>query len=629
MSALAARRAPATRRSARWVGSVLAAVAFGLAGGGNATAEVTGAADDLRTGWYPDEPSLAPGQITKEHFKQVFEDKLEGQIYAQPLTANGTLLVVTEENWAYGLDPTTGSVRWKRQFGTSVEAGEAPGAPIKCTDLEPRVGITGTPVIDTEHNVAYFVSNRYVSGSSGAIAWYMHAIELSSGNELANFPVQITGEAQNLTPETAQFEPVQLLQRPALLMMNGVVYAGFGSHCDNTPYEGWIVGVSAATGQVVTKWATSAAHGGSIWQSGGGLVSDGPGQILFSTGNDAGEPGVWDPPEGSGKQSPPPEGKLGEAVVRVEAQAGGALATKDYFSPFNSQLLDEQDLDLGSAAPVGLPSPYFGTSKVPHLLVQESKTGSVYLLDRDGLGGRAKEANNVVQELGPYSGVWGAAAVWPGEGGYVAVPTPNLRFFKYGESAGTPALSEVAKTPDEASFGSGSPIVTSNGTNSGSGVLWITWCPPQGCQEAELRAYHPTSTGEPEPFWAAKVGYATKFSRPDASGGRVYVGNREGAVIGFGPASSSEPPPAVRRVSPPRGPIAGRTTVSISGSNLTAATAVTFGSTGAASFTVNSATSITAVSPPETAGRVDVTVTTPSGTSAISRRDRFRFVKHR
>jgi iron transport multicopper oxidase len=606
---------------------VIAALLLALAAAPSAAAEVTGAADDLRTGWYPDEPSLAPAQITKEHFRQVFEDKLEGQIYAQPLTANGTLLVVTEQNWAYGIDPTAGSVRWKRQLGTAVEAGESPQATIKCTDLEPRVGITGTPVIDTEHGVAYFVSNRYLSGSSGPIGWFMHAIELSNGNELPNFPVQITGEAQNLAPEVVPFEPVQLLQRPALLMMNGVVYAAFGSHCDISPFEGWIVGVSATSGQVVTKWATSAAHGGSIWQSGGGLVSDGPNRILFSTGNDAGEPGVWDPPEGPGTQSPAPEGRLGESVVRVEAQSGGALATKDYFSPFNSKLLDEQDLDVGSSAPVGLPSPYFGTAKVPHLLLQESKIGSVYLLNRDGLGGRGSAANNVLQELGPYGGVWGAASVWPGEGGYVAVPAFSLRFFKYGESAGAPAVAEVAHTAEEASFGSGSPIVTSNGTTSGSGVLWITWCPPVGCQEAELRAYNPASSGEPEPFWTAKVGFASKFSRPDASGGHIYVGNREGALIGFG--ATSGPPPSVRRVSPPRGSSTGGTSVRISGANLTGATAVSFGSSGAASFTVNSATSITAVSPAESPARVDVTVTTPGGTSALSRRDRFRFVKHR
>jgi hypothetical protein len=533
------------RRRLRWLLGVLPVAMLVLACAGPTFAEVTGAADNLRTGWYPDEPSLTPALLSGGSFQRVFKDHLQGQIYAQPLTANGTLLVVTEENWAYGLDPLTGAMRWEKQFGTAVEAGEAAGATIKCTDLEPRVGITGTPVIDTEHNAAYFVSNSYISGSSGQIGWYMNAIELRTGKELPKFPVQIEGEAQNLTSEKVKFEPVHQLQRPALLMMNGVVYAAFGSHCDINPYQGWIVGVNAS-GEVVTKWATS-GHGGSIWQSGGGLVSDVSGQILFSTGNDDIEPGVWDPPEGSGKQTPEPEGKLGESVVRVEAQAGGELATRDYFSPFNSKVLDEKDLDVGSSAPVGLPSPYFGNVKVPHLLVQEGKAGTIYLLNRDGLGGRGSTSNNVVQELGGFTGFWGAAAVWPGEGGYVdfASVQGHLHFFKYGEKSGEPALIAETKSSEEFAFGSGSPIVTSNGTASGSGILWINWCPKAGCKEAEaeLRAYNPAGGEGAKPVWQEKIGSAAKFSRPDASNGHIYVGNREGDIFGFsGPQLTSSSP---------------------------------------------------------------------------------------
>ena len=101
-------------------------------------------------------------------------------------------------------------------------------------------------------------------------------------------------------------------------MMNGVVYAGFGSHCDNQPYQGWVVGVSTA-GKLETMWAT-APNGGAIWQAGGGLISDGPGQILFTTGNGFGEPGE-EPPPGPGNK--PPSG-LGQSVVRVEVQGGDA-----------------------------------------------------------------------------------------------------------------------------------------------------------------------------------------------------------------------------------------------------------------------------------------------------------------
>jgi hypothetical protein len=414
-------------------------------------------------------------------------------------------------------------------------------------------------VIDTAQNVAYLVSNQYVSGKSGPIAWYMHAIKLDSGEEVAPFPVEIKGNARNLPGVT--FEPTQALQRPALLMMDGVVYAGFGSHCDNQPYEGWIAGVSIAgapgAGALKTLWATS-AHGDSIWQAGDGLISDGPGQIIFSTGNAfTSEPETWDPPKGTtGKQKPPPEGHLGESVVRVEVQAGGELQTTDYFSPFNDAALDVGDLDLGSSAPIALPAPYFGTPSVPHLLVQSGKEGYVYLLNRDGLGGRGETADNVLQRVEPaFGGVWDGAAVWPGEGGYVYIPTVSapadtsekgghFGFFKYAVKEGRPELSLAGESADIFAFGSGSPIVTSNQVQSGSAILWTTWCPtsPGSCHEAKLRAYSPVprENRELQILRELPIGQASKFSRPLASGGHLYVGNREGDLIAFaGPQLSS------------------------------------------------------------------------------------------
>jgi hypothetical protein len=81
----------------------------------------------------------------------------------------------------------------------------------------------------------------------------------------------------------------------------------------------------------------------------------------------------------------------------------------------------------------------------------------------------------------------------------------------------------------------------------------------------------------------------------------------------------------VTAVSPSSGPTAGGTSVTITGTGLTAASSVKFGTTNASSFTVNSPTSITATSPAEPAGTVDVTVNTPNGTSASSQADRFTF----
>jgi hypothetical protein len=85
------------------------------------------------------------------------------------------------------------------------------------------------------------------------------------------------------------------------------------------------------------------------------------------------------------------------------------------------------------------------------------------------------------------------------------------------------------------------------------------------------------------------------------------------------------PLPAIKKLSPKKGPPTGETTVNITGSGFTGATSVMFGSVPAMGFTVNSDTSITAVSPAEAAMTVDVTVTGPGGTSEVSRHDHFKF----
>src|SRR6516164_6782560 len=84
------------------------------------------------------------------------------------------------------------------------------------------------------------------------------------------------------------------------------------------------------------------------------------------------------------------------------------------------------------------------------------------------------------------------------------------------------------------------------------------------------------------------------------------------------------PPPTVANVNPNTGPMPGGTSVTITGTNFSDATAVRFGSNAAGSFTVDGATQITATSPAGV-GTVDVTVTTEGGTSAISSGDRFTY----
>jgi hypothetical protein len=138
--------------------------------------------------------------------------------------------------------------------------------------------------------------------------------------------------------------------------------------------------------------------------------------------------------------------------------------------------------------------------------------------------------------------VWDGSAVWPGEGGYLYIPAVNggsghLRFFKNGvnQATGEPALSLAATSPEEFAFGSGAPIVTSDATTSDSAILWITRCVYYDCGEAELIAYDPVPLGTEslKVLWRAPLDAATKFSRPDAAGGHIYVGNAEGDLYAF------------------------------------------------------------------------------------------------
>ena len=113
------------------------------------------------------------------------------------------------------------------------------------------------------------------------------------------------------------------------------------------------------------------------------------------------------------------------------------------------------------------------------------------------------------------------------------------------------------------------------------------------------------------------------FSAFDQYGNEIYNQSNRAYLLlapGFVPA------PRITRVSPTSGPAAGGTTLTITGTAFTNAMAVTFGSTPAASFTVNGDTSITAISPAASAGTVDITVTTAGGTSSASSNDQFAFI---
>ncbi len=506
---------------------------------------ITNSSEDLRTGWYPGESAITPELVKGGTFGQEWSTAVDGQVYAQPLLYDGTLLAATEKNHVYGLNPATGAVKWEKTLPHGIPWNPAE---IGCADLTPSIGVTGTPVIDPGTGIAYLTHRTFASGTSGPSRWYMDAISVATGEEQPGFPVELGGEAQNIKGIT--FDPSFQLQRPGLLLMNGVVYAGFGSDCDYGEYQGWVFGVTEA-GTVKARWASSPTGAG-IWQSGSGLTSDGPGTILLSTGN-----GYI--PEERIPGDKPPIG-LGQSIVRLRVQPNGELKATDFFAPYNAEALNTWDADFGSGGVTGLPSEYFGTSAVPDLAVAVGKDGYVYLVDRDELGGFGEGPggeDKVVQRIGPRGGVWSRPGVWPGEGGWVYIPTASggssaggsegsLDVYSYGLTPkGTPALSLAGSSgepsqggslpPEPFGFSTSAPVITSDGTETGSALVWLIWAPNGSGAGAQLRAYLPIpEKRKPVLVWSAAVGNSAKFAIPGVGLGRLYVGTRDEHVVGFG-----------------------------------------------------------------------------------------------
>lgn len=520
--------------AASLVAAVLAASVSVLTAPAAAADNTTISTDNLRTGWDRNEPGLSPSSVSAQDFGRLFSTPVDGQVYAQPLSVAGNVVVATENNNIYGLNPQTGGVNWSRSVGAPW-----PASTIGCGDLVPNIGITSTPVYDPATKALFFTAKVNDGASAKTPHWYLHSIDPSTGVERAGWPVVIQGTPTN--HPGFPFNPETAMQRPGLLLLDGVVYAGFASHCDYGPYVGYVVGFTTATPGISTLWSTETGTGGAeagIWQSGGGLVSDGPGRIILTTGNGN------SPAPAPGNQPP---GDLAESVVRLAVNTDGSLTAKDFYSPANNAKLDQDDADLGSGGPMAVPDG-FGTAAHPHLLVQIGKDGRLLLLDRDNLGGSAQGPGGTdayVSVAGRYQGVWGHPAFWGGaDGGYVYTVENGtvLRASKLSvDSNGVPILVSTGTSTETFGFGSGSPVITSSGTAAGSALVWVEKTTGSSGTGSSLLAYNAVpQNGVMNLVYSAAIGTAAKFATPLTDNGRVYVGTRDGHVLGFGrPAASA------------------------------------------------------------------------------------------
>jgi hypothetical protein len=252
--------------------------------------------DNQRTGQNLNESVLTLSNVNSASFGKLAGFTIDGIAHASPLYAasvnipgvglRNVVYVATEHDsvYAFDADASGGNPLWKVSFiNPSAGITTVPnGDTGECCDIAPEIGITGTPVIDPSTGTLYVVA-KTKEGSSTYVQ-RLHALDVATGAEKFGGPTviqaSVPGTGSGSVGGTLSFNQLRENQRTALLLYNGVVYMGFGSHGDNQPYHGWLLGYNATTLQrVVAVHSTPNGEGGGIWQSGGGVALDSAGNF--------------------------------------------------------------------------------------------------------------------------------------------------------------------------------------------------------------------------------------------------------------------------------------------------------------------------------------------------------------
>ena len=578
--------------------------------------------DNFRTGANLSETQLNVSNVNSGHFGLMFSLPVEGAVYAQPLyvptltfpdgSVHNVVYIATMHNnvYAFDADNPSGISLWQKNLGPYVPQNFMPMseaaagrsieeainqfikkqihgcAPDPAIPNQPYVniqggyGITSTPVIDPASNTLFAVA-KTMDSDSVHVHYFLHALDLMTGNERDGSPVEIVGGVRSTSKRSVdgmlRFDPMMHLQRPGLLLSSETVYIAFGAHQDTKFFNGWIFAYDAKTLQKKAAFSTTpnADDGeGGIWQSGNGLTGDLSGNIYFMTGN-----GPFDADHGGAD--------LGDSFVKLDKD----LNVIDWFTPKDFKDMDSSDADLGSAGPLLFPfSP---------TLVGGGKKGVLYVLDQNNLGHLeddnhpppqiqatpgvdttmvdffgsillAEAASDFVfgnKVVGAalliaadalfstnlcgfdYHHIHGSPVTWTSqtEGPLVYVwgERDVLRAYRFDSVnrrfATSPAHVSSKKDPDSSDFTQkfmpgGILSVSANGSTPGTAILWAS-VPERGdalaaLQPGVLRAFDAADVGHE--LWCAAVGTFAKFSAPTVVNGKVYLATFDNRVNVYG-----------------------------------------------------------------------------------------------
>ena len=497
--------------------------------------------DDARTGQNLDEKTLTIENVNSAAFGKIGFLSTQGLVDAEPLyvsqlnikgAKHNVVFIATEHDLVYAFDADTFQPLWQTSLlGSKESTSDDRG----CGQVAPEIGITSTPVIDLNagpHGALYAVAMSKDVG--GAYYQRLHALDIATGAELPGSPRTIEasypGTAEPNSFGRVIFDPKQYKERASLLLLNGVIYTSWASHCDFDPYTGWIIGYDAATlKQTRVLDLTPNGSEGAIWMSGAGLAADDSGNIYFLDAN-----GTFD--TSLDANGFPSKGDYGNAFLKLST-SGGALAVADYFDMYGTVQESRRDLDLGSGGALVLPDFTDSSGKARHLAVGAGKDNIIYLVDRDAMGKFNPSRDSVYQEirstgeehsqgLGGSGGVYSMPAYFNHTIYYGAVDDSLRAFQIVNARIMTPASSKTAVT-----FGypGASPSISAHGAKNG--IVWVV----ENNSPAVLRAYDASNLAHElyDSNQSRRRDEITgnKFITPMIANGKVFVGTPSGVAV--------------------------------------------------------------------------------------------------
>jgi hypothetical protein len=503
--------------------------------------------NNTRAGWNNQETKLTTSNVNAQKFGKLFTLNVDDQVYAQPLIAGNLTIgtgihniayIATVSNTLYAYDGDSGKLYWQKNYTAS---GMRPPKNSDMTgacggfyqDFSGNIGIVGTPVIDSAAQTIYFVARSTSNGTS--FVQYLHAVNLLDGSERSGSPVKITatyaGNGDGSINNILTFDARRQNQRQGLTLLNGIVYVTFSSHCDWGPYHGWILGYNAnSLQQQIVYNDTPNGYDGGIWESGTGMAADAQGNLYVVIGNGTvGE-----------NNDPTVLTNRGESAMKL-TPSGSTLKINSYFTPFNFQYLEDNDLDYGGMGSFLIPnSNYYFTG---------CKDGNLYLLNKDNMGGFLNSSNQVQQTilLNSSANMHCQPAYYKGatnEFVYIWSENDQLRAlpFNRGSNLLEPTKQVIATISGPMGQNGAVLSVSSNGSATGTGILWASYAASGDAEHAVspgiLRAFDASDITKE--LWnnnqngADNAGYYAKFSSPTIANGHVYLPTFSNKVVVYG-----------------------------------------------------------------------------------------------